>query len=221
WNDMHIVNVGDDANDALQLRRALAVDFQDRIGPKHVPIDRVLIGEHSLRQSLADNRDALFTLHVGLIEIAARNDGNAQRGKKSRRDDTILRARVVFARAVKVAISGELQSGTGADITPRSDHPKGGFIHTRKCINPTYDFLVKIDNLPACLSVKYSGNVNGKDMPRVHRGPRPLQCEKRSDDQTRPGQQHERCADLRDNEHALTTLAAGQLDTAAREVQCT
>src|SRR4030095_16739668 len=91
------------------------------------------------------------------IEIAARNDRNSQCREEPRRDYTILRARVVFARAVNVTIRGELQGGTRADVPPGSDHPKCGLIDTRKRINAAYDFLVEIDNLLACLAVKYGG----------------------------------------------------------------
>src|SRR5262245_35472158 len=206
---MHIVNISGDANDALQFRRALAVDFQDRIGPEHVAIDRVLIREHALREGLADDRNGLFVMDIELIEIATRNDGNAQRPKEPRRDNAIVREGILFARAVNMTISGELQGGTGADVAPGSDHTKRGFVDTRKRVNATYHFLVKIDNLLACLSVKYGGNVDGKDMARVHSGVGALLCEKRSDDHTRPGQQHERSADLRYDEDTLAPLAAG------------
>ena len=116
---------------------------------------------------------------------------------------------------MNVAIGGELQGGTGADIAPGSDHPECGPIDTWKRINAPYDFLVKIDNLLACLAVKYGGKVNGEDMARVHTGLRPLQREERSDNHTRAGQQHERCADLRYNEHTLTAFAAGRPDAGA------
>ena len=149
-------------------RRGPAVDFQDRIGPEHVPIDGVLIGEHALREGFADDGDGLFAFDVELIEIASRDDGNAQRRKESGRDDTILRARVLFAGAVIVTIGAELQAGTGAGIAPGSDHPEGGLIHTRKRIDAADDFLVKIDHLLVRLSVRHGGNVDGEDVARVH-----------------------------------------------------
>src|SRR5262249_1112100 len=142
-NEMYVIDISRDANDPLQFRRIFADGFQDWIAPEHVPIDGILIGEHSLRQSLADDRDALFVLHVGLIEIATRNDGNAQRGKKSRRDDTILRTRILFTGRVIMTIRAKLQRGTGAGIAPGSNHPKGRFVHARKRINATNDFLIK------------------------------------------------------------------------------
>ena len=76
-NDILLVNIGGDANDALRRRRVLAGDFQDGIAPEHVPIDGVLIGEHALREGFADDGDGLFASTVLLIEVASRNDGNA------------------------------------------------------------------------------------------------------------------------------------------------
>src|SRR6478735_6347310 len=43
-NDMHIVDIGGDANDALRRPGRSASGFQYGIAPEYVPIDRVLIG---------------------------------------------------------------------------------------------------------------------------------------------------------------------------------
>src|SRR4029077_4782881 len=118
-------------------------------------------------------------------------------------------------------IGAELQGWTGAGIAPGSDHPEGGPIDTWKRINATYDFLIKIDDLLGRLSLKYRGNVDGKDMARVHTSLRPLQCHERSDQHARAGQQHEGCADLRHDEDPLATLAARYTDAAARRMQGT
>src|SRR6516165_11960577 len=107
-NDILLVNIGDDANDALGRRQVLAIDFQDGIGPEYMPIDRVLIEEHALCKGFTDDCDALVALTIELIEVASRNDGDAQRAKEPRRDDTKLRARVLFARATNVTIGAEL-----------------------------------------------------------------------------------------------------------------
>src|SRR5207249_689548 len=148
----------------------LARTVQDWIGPEHVLIDGGLTGEDSLREGLADDGDGFFVLNVEFVEIATRNDGNAQRRKEPGRDNTKLRAGVVFARGLNVTVGAELQAGTRTGIAPGSDHPEGGLIDTWKGINATYDFLVKIDNLLACLSIKDGGDVDGKDVARVHAG---------------------------------------------------
>ncbi|MGH8525480.1 MAG: hypothetical protein ACREXY_15140, partial [Gammaproteobacteria bacterium] len=134
---------------------------------------------------MADDCDRLFASIIELIEIATGNDRNAQRGKEPRRDHSKLRAGVFLACGVIVTIGAELQRGTGAGIAPGSNHPEGCLSDTWKGINATYDFLVKIDNLLACFSVKYGRNVDGKNMARVHTGLRPLQCEKSSHHHTR------------------------------------
>src|SRR6516165_11562162 len=112
-NDILLVNICDDANDALGRRQVLAIDFQDGIGPEYVPIDRVLIGEHALREGFADDCDALVALTIELIEVASRNDGNAQSAKESRRDNTKLCAWVLFTGGANVTIGAKLHSGTG------------------------------------------------------------------------------------------------------------
>jgi hypothetical protein len=193
----------------LGRRQVLAIDFQDGIGPKYVPIDRVLIGEHALCKRFANDCDAFVALTVELIEVASRNDGNAERAKEPRRDNTKLRARVLFARAANVTIGTELHGGTGAGIAPRGDHPESGRIDTWKRINPTDDFLVKIDNLPARLSVKYRGDIDGKDMARVHPALCSLQCDECSEQHAGASEQHERRGDLRHDEDTLATPAAG------------
>src|SRR5437667_10478204 len=137
-DDMHIVNIRGDANDALQLRRGLARDFQDWIGPEHGLIDGVLTGEYALREGLANDCDGVFGLNVEFVEIATRNDGNAQRRKEPGRDNTNLRAGVVFARGLNVTVDVELQAGTRTGIAPGTHHTAGGLIDTGKGMNATY-----------------------------------------------------------------------------------
>src|SRR5215468_10957435 len=95
-NDMHVVDIGDNANDALWRSSGSAGSFQYRIAPEHMPIDRILIGKHSLRERLADDGHRLFVLNVEIVEIATRHDGNAERSKEAGRDYPILRARVLL-----------------------------------------------------------------------------------------------------------------------------
>ena len=57
-------------------------------------INRVLTGEHTLRECLADDSDRLFVLPIALIEVATLKNRNAERGEKSGRDYAILRARI-------------------------------------------------------------------------------------------------------------------------------
>ena len=63
------------------------IDLQDRVGPHHMMVQRIAIGEHPLRYALAYNRDQLATAAVGIVEIASFDDRQAQRCEKSGRDD--------------------------------------------------------------------------------------------------------------------------------------
>jgi hypothetical protein len=99
-NDVCVVNVGRDTDDAVRRDKTRFLyigpgeELQHGIGPIDVPIDRILIGENTLCESLTDNNDRLFImiLVIERIEIAEGNDRSAKRRKKSMRDDTPLRS---------------------------------------------------------------------------------------------------------------------------------
>src|SRR5262249_45294565 len=137
-------------------------------------IDRILIREHSLCEGFTNDRDGLFASTVLFIEVATCNDGNAQSCKEPWRNNTKLCAGVLFSTSANVTVAAELQSRPGAGIAPRSDQSESALFDTWKRINAAYDFLVKIHNLLACLSVEYCGNVDGKNTPRVHASLRSL-----------------------------------------------
>src|SRR5438876_11012930 len=100
-----------------------------------MPIDGILIGEHALCESLTDDNDGLFTLAVEIVEITAGDDGNAERGKESGRDDAPLRARILFAGRTDVTIPGELDAGTVAAIAPGNNNAERSLVHAGKGIN--------------------------------------------------------------------------------------
>jgi len=74
---MFVVDICSDANDPLRLSFETWNKLQDRVGPKDMPIDRVLIWKHAFRQRLAHDSHRLFALGVKIVEIAACNNGNA------------------------------------------------------------------------------------------------------------------------------------------------
>src|SRR5258707_6140081 len=89
----------------------------------------ILVGALALCGSLADDSDGLFTWPVELIEITAAEDGNAQRGKESGRNDAQLRTRIL-TRGMNMAVGRELQSETaGADIAPGNSQAESGLVH--------------------------------------------------------------------------------------------
>ena len=119
-NDVSVVNIGGDADDAVRRETRLfeigpGEELQHGIRPIDMPIDRILVGEHALCESLADDDDGLFIiLVIERIEIAAGNDRNAERRKESGRDDTPLRPRILFAGGMDMSVGGELQTRPAA-----------------------------------------------------------------------------------------------------------
>ena len=59
-NNVFIVNIGGDANDAQRLALEPGEELQYRIGPKHMTVDSVLAREHPLGQALADDDSRLL-----------------------------------------------------------------------------------------------------------------------------------------------------------------
>ena len=80
---VHVVHVRHHADNALRRGVYHGNEFQDRVVPHQMMVQRIAIGEHPPRGALADNRDWLATLAVGIVEIASFDDRQAQRGEKS------------------------------------------------------------------------------------------------------------------------------------------
>src|SRR6267154_2538316 len=86
-NDMFIVNVGSNPDNAVRRGKARLFEIgpgeelQHRIRPIDMPIDRILVGEHTPCDSLTNDNDGLLIiiLVIKRIEIAAGNDRNAKR----------------------------------------------------------------------------------------------------------------------------------------------
>jgi hypothetical protein len=82
-NDVSVVNIGGNTDDAVWRDKTRPFEIgpgeelQHGICTIDMPIDRILVGEHALCESLADNNDRLFMIPVVIliierIEIAAR-----------------------------------------------------------------------------------------------------------------------------------------------------
>src|SRR5207245_6180059 len=111
-------------------------ELQHGISPIDTPIEGILIGEHALRESLTDDSNGIVLLAVGIVEITAGDDGNAERGKESGRDDAHMRARV-FIGDMNMTIGGELHTETEAGIAPRSNPADSGGGHTGSRLHDT------------------------------------------------------------------------------------
>src|SRR6266850_1477052 len=123
------------STDMSRMMRVIGVtrgnEFDHGIRPEDVAIDGILIGEHSLSESLTDHNDRFFALAVELIEIAAGDDGNTERGKKAGRDGAQLGARIFFAGGTNVAIRRKLKArAKAAGIPPGNHNAKSGLGHT-------------------------------------------------------------------------------------------
>src|SRR4029077_3447679 len=92
-NNVLVVNISSDADDAVGRVANPGDEFKHGIRPIDMPIDGILIGEHALCESLTDDSHGLLTFAVERVEIAAGDDGNAERGKESGRDGPQLPAR--------------------------------------------------------------------------------------------------------------------------------
>src|SRR5260221_383494 len=102
-------------------------ELEHGIRPVDVPIDGISIGEHALCESFADDNDGLTPFFaVALVEITATEDGNAERGEKSGRNDAQLRSRVL-SRGMDMTVSGELQAEAG--VAPGNNHAESGPVH--------------------------------------------------------------------------------------------
>src|SRR5579863_8381500 len=96
-----------------------------------MPIDRILIGEHALCQRLTDDDNGIFIfiLAVEFVEITTGENWNAERGKESGRDDTPLRARILFAHGMSMTVGGELQADAGSGIAPGNHQAESGLLY--------------------------------------------------------------------------------------------
>ena len=114
---------------------------------------------------LADDNDGLFVIVIVIkrIEIAAGNDRNAKRRKKSGRDGTRLRPGILYTGGMDVSVTGELQSAEAA-IAPGNNVAERGLTHARQGVNAAYRFLVEIDDLLRCLPIGHSGNIDREDV---------------------------------------------------------
>src|SRR5215470_20206265 len=128
---MLVVNIGGDADDAVRCSANSRDEFQHGIRPLDMPINSILIREHALCESLTDDDDGIFIfiLAVEVVEITTGEDGNAERGKESGINNTPLRARILFAPGMNMAVGGELQADAGGGIAPGNHQAESGPFH--------------------------------------------------------------------------------------------
>ena len=179
-NNVQIVYIGSNADDAMRLDLNSWNKFQDRIRPIHVSVDRILIGEHLLGKRLTDDNHRVIRFAVKVIKITSRNDRNPERSKKTRRDDAQLGVRI-FARARNMPITGKLQAYAARAVAPGYDHAKCRALHARQRINAANGFLIKVDHLLIGLAERHRRDVNREDVTHVQPRLGPLQLDQRCD----------------------------------------
>jgi hypothetical protein len=146
-------------------------ELHHRIGPHEVVVEGVLIGEHALRQALADDDHRLAIPPVGFVEIAAGDDGDAKRGEEARRDVAHPPVGIFFARRAHAALHRELESGTEVSrVPPRNHHAHCHAIHTGQLGDAAYGLLVEVHDLIGRLSVSARGHVQREHMAGVEAG---------------------------------------------------
>src|ERR1700723_3819663 len=128
---MQVVHVGNDADDAMRPyeTRLCSVssgdEFEHGIGPIDMLADGIPGSKHAAREGLGDDSDRLLNLVILRIEIAAFENGHAERGEKAGGDGAPHRARIVFA--MDVAISRKLQTWAEVvGIAPWSNRAESG-----------------------------------------------------------------------------------------------
>ena len=124
---MVVIHIGGDPNNAVRrldsrlFRFRGGNELEHGIGPIDMPADGILTRKHASCESRADDHDRLVIVVIERVEIAAGNNGNAERAEKAGRDGPLHCARIVFARGV--TITRELKTYTEVvGITPGSDH---------------------------------------------------------------------------------------------------
>jgi hypothetical protein len=81
-------------------------------------VDCVLIRKHSLRHALTHNHNRFAGTAVGVVEIAAGDQGNTESREKPRRNYAEARTGIFFAAGAHVAICGELKAKIEIGIPP-------------------------------------------------------------------------------------------------------
>src|SRR5262249_32198655 len=83
-SDLLIVDIRNNTDDTSRRGRN-AHEFRDAVGPRQLPVDRILSGEEFLRDPGTDNHNFLGAVAIRIVEIAALQDGNPESCKIARR----------------------------------------------------------------------------------------------------------------------------------------
>ena len=179
------------------------------------------MGNICYRDALADDDDFFGVFAIEVVEIAAFDDGDAERGEKSGRDGAELRAGIFFAIGAHVALCGELEAGAeDAFVAPGNGGADGDAIYAGESGDLANGLFIEVEDLIGRASVGNDGNVDGENVVRVETGAHGLQGEERLEQHAGAGEEHEAGGDLSDGEDAQAASgAAGDAHAAAGEAQ--
>ena len=104
-------------------------------------------GKQPLRQALADDHDLLAVAAIAGVEIAAGDDRHAERREESGRHRAELRARIVFAVGLGVALDRELRVEERAGLAPRHERADRDLLDARQLADAPDRFLVERQRL--------------------------------------------------------------------------
>src|ERR1700684_1826969 len=200
--DVLIIDIGGDPDNAARAL-AHADEIHHRVGPHNVVIERILPREHPLRDTLADDHYRLATAPVLIVEVAAFNDGHAERREKYRGNRAELWQRILFVTAFPLAFAGEFKSWTeAARISPRHAGAFRDSVDSRHLFDSAYHVPIEVDDLIRSLAIRHHGHIHSQHAVHVETRLRGLQREQRLDQHARSGQQDERGRNLCDREDA-------------------
>ena len=173
---MLIVDILGDSDDAHR-RRIHADKLGHRVRQNDVPIERLLVGEHSPRHALAYDHHRLAVLPVEIVEVSPGDHGHAERREKPGRHDAELAARIVVLRRSNVTFGRELEAG--AEVTclpPRRQHAQRNAVDPGQLMYAPHGLFVEVHHLPVRPPIRSHRHVDREHAARVDAG---LYCLKR------------------------------------------
>src|SRR5262245_56489592 len=113
-----------------------------------MPVDRVTVGEHPLRDALAHDRHELLTAPVLVGEVATGEKRDAERREETGRDVPEQGEGIFLAIGARVTLDRELEAGAEpALVAPGHDAPDGDTLHARQLLDATCHFPEEVDLL--------------------------------------------------------------------------
>jgi len=206
--DTLVIDVGRDADDPPRIGTD-ADELHDAVGPRQMPVDRILTGEQRLGDVAADDDHFLGVVVIRVGEVPSGDERHAERGKVSRRDRPEVRARIVLAILLLQPLNRERESKTEVARVP-----PGHLVGARDVEDTGQDrhaplhVAVELTNLIWRAAIRHFGHVHRKHVVRLEPGVGGLQRDQRLQQHARAREQHERPAPQHDAIDRFSTLGS-------------